>query len=80
MLPDVLGGTLRGLTFPKLMHWDAMLDDGRGELLFGRPIRWILFLYGGRVVPFTIARTPAAQTGAGAGRHARAPSPTATAS
>ena len=32
-----------------------MLDDGRGELLFGRPIRWILFVYGGRVVPFTIA-------------------------
>ena len=38
------------------MHWDAMLEDGRGELLFGRPIRWLLFLYGGRVVPFTIAR------------------------
>ena len=27
-----------------------------GELLFGRPIRWLLFLYGGRVVPFTIGR------------------------
>ena len=38
------------------MHWDARLDDGRGELLFGRPIRWLLFLYGGRVVPFTIGR------------------------
>ena len=25
------------------MHWDATLEDGRGELLFGRPIRWILF-------------------------------------
>src|SRR3982074_1601317 len=25
VLPDVLGGTLRGLTFPKLMHWDAVL-------------------------------------------------------
>ena len=62
MLPDVLGGTLRALTFPKLMHWDAMLDDGRGELVFGRPIRWILFVYGGRVVPFTIGRTSAAQT------------------
>ena len=35
-----------------------MLDDGRGELLFGRPIRWLLFLYGGRVVPFAIGRTP----------------------
>ena len=42
------------------MHWDAQLDDGRGELLFGRPIRWLLFLYGGRVVPFTIGRTPGA--------------------
>jgi glycyl-tRNA synthetase beta chain len=62
VLPDVLGGTLRGLTFPKLMHWDAMLEDGKGELLFGRPIRWILYTYGGRVVPFTISRTPAAQS------------------
>jgi len=63
VLPDALGGTLRGLSFPKAMHWDAMLEDGRGELLFGRPIRWILYIYGGRVVPFTILRTPAAQTG-----------------
>ena len=62
VLPDVLRETLRGLTFPKLMRWDAMLEDGSGELLFGRPIRWILFLYGGRVVPFTISRTPAAQS------------------
>ncbi len=61
-LPDVLAGTLRSLSFPKSMRWDALLDDGRGDLLFGRPIRWILFLYGGRVVPFTISRTPAAQT------------------
>lgn len=63
VLPSVLGGTLRGLSFPKSMHWDALLEDGRGELLFGRPIRWLLFLYGGRVVPFTIARSSAAQTG-----------------
>jgi glycyl-tRNA synthetase beta chain len=63
VLPGVLGGALRALSFPKAMHWDATLDDGRGELLFGRPIRWILFLYGGRVVPFAIGRTPAAQSG-----------------
>src|SRR5207249_11023404 len=62
VLPEVLGGTLRALTFPKLMHWDAMLEDGKGELLFGRPIRWILYTYGGRVVPLTIARTAVAQT------------------
>ena len=59
-LPDVLTGLLRDLPFPKQMHWDAKLDDGRGELLFGRPIRWLLFLYGGRVVPFTISRAPGA--------------------
>jgi glycyl-tRNA synthetase beta chain len=62
VLPVVLGGALRALSFPKAMHWDALIDDGRGELLFGRPIRWILFLYGGRVVPFTIGRTSAAET------------------
>jgi glycyl-tRNA synthetase beta chain len=62
VLPDVLAGTLRSLTFPKSMHWDATLDDGRGDLVFGRPIRWILYLYGGRVVPFTIVRTAAAQS------------------
>jgi len=63
VLPDVLSGTLRGMSFPKAMRWDAMLEDGRGDLLFGRPIRWLLYLYGGRVVPFSISRTPAAQTG-----------------
>jgi glycyl-tRNA synthetase beta chain len=62
VLPDVLGAALRGMTFPKAMRWDATLEDGRGDLLFGRPIRWILYLYGGRVVPFTITRSAAAQT------------------
>ncbi len=56
-LPDVMTGILRGLAFPKQMHWDACLDDGKGELTFGRPIRWLLFLYGGRVVPYEIRRT-----------------------
>ena len=57
VLPDVLSGLLRDLTFPKAMRWDALLEDGRTELPFGRPIRWVLFLYGGRVVPFSIYRT-----------------------
>jgi glycyl-tRNA synthetase beta chain len=57
-LPELLGALLRDLAFPKQMHWDAMLEDGKGELVFGRPIRWLLYLYGGRVVPFTIGRTP----------------------
>ena len=58
VLAGVLGATLRGLAFPKQMDWDACLDDGRGDFPFGRPIRWLLFLYGGRVVPFVIDRTP----------------------
>jgi glycyl-tRNA synthetase beta chain len=61
VLPDVLTGLLRALTFPKTMRWDASLDDGKGDLPFGRPIRWLLFLYGGRVVPFSIYRTARAQ-------------------
>ena len=57
-LPDLLSALLRDLAFPKQMRWDAKLEDGKGDLLFGRPIRWLLFLYGGRVVPFTIGRAP----------------------
>ena len=60
VLPEVLNNVLRGMSFPKQMRWDAMLGDGKGELPFGRPIRWILYLYGGRVVPFTIGRSPLA--------------------
>ncbi len=56
VLPEILAKVLRDLTFPKQMRWDALLEDGKGEFTFGRPIRWLLFLYGGRVVPFTIAR------------------------
>ena len=36
MLPDVLTGVLRSMTFPKQMRWDAALNDGKGELPFGR--------------------------------------------
>ena len=56
VLPGILGKVLRDLSFPKSMNWDAQLEDDRSEFPFGRPIRWLLFLYGGRVVPFTIAR------------------------
>ena len=62
VLPDVLTGVLRGMSFPKQMRWDAALDDGKGELPFGRPIRWILYLYGGRVVPYTIGRSAQAES------------------
>ena len=61
VLADVMGGLLRDLTFPKQMRWDAYLEDGKGDLVFARPIRWLILLYGGRVVPFVIRRTEIAQ-------------------
>lgn len=61
VLPGLLSVILRSLSFPKQMHWDAELGDGKGELVFGRPIRWLLFLYGGRVVPYTIGRSALAR-------------------
>ncbi len=57
VLPAVVGRLLRGLAFPKQMRWDAYLDDGHGELTFGRPIRWLVVLFGGEPVPFVIRRT-----------------------
>jgi glycyl-tRNA synthetase beta chain len=61
VLPDVMAGLLRSMTFPKQMRWDAYLEDEKGELVFARPIRWLILLYGGRVVPFVIRRTELAQ-------------------
>jgi glycyl-tRNA synthetase beta chain len=54
VLPGVLATALRGLAFPKRMSWDAWLDDGRGAFPFGRPIRWMVVLLEGQVVPFVI--------------------------
>lgn len=36
------------LEFPKTMHW------GDYEILYARPLRWILALFGSRVIPFEI--------------------------
>jgi glycyl-tRNA synthetase beta chain len=44
-LPQILGS----LEFPKKMHWEET------QFFFVRPIRWLLCLVGGRVVPFSVA-------------------------
>jgi glycyl-tRNA synthetase beta chain len=62
VLAGVMGGLLRDLTFPKQMRWDAHLEDGRGDLVFARPIRWLVLMYGGRVIPFVIRRSESAQS------------------
>ncbi len=54
VLPGVLSALLRGLSFPKRMSWDAWLDDGKGAFPFGRPIRWLVVLLDGAIVPFTV--------------------------
>jgi glycyl-tRNA synthetase beta chain len=54
VLPGLLAGVLRALAFPKRMSWDAWLEDGRGAFPFGRPIRWLVLLLDGEVVPFAI--------------------------
>ena len=54
VLADLLPALLRALAFPKRMSWDAWLEDGKGAFPFGRPIRWIVALLGGAIVPFTI--------------------------
>jgi glycyl-tRNA synthetase beta chain len=51
----VIPALLRALTFPKRMNWDAMLyDERKGDLPFGRPIRWLVALLDGELVRFAI--------------------------
>jgi glycyl-tRNA synthetase beta chain len=54
LLPGLVAALLRRLAFPKRMSWDAWLEDGKGAFPFGRPIRWILALLDGEVIPFEI--------------------------
>jgi glycyl-tRNA synthetase beta chain len=54
VLPALIASLLRALVFPKRMSWDAWLEDGKGAFPFGRPIRWLVALLDGKVVPFTI--------------------------
>ena len=54
VVPSLIAALLRALAFPKRMSWDAWLDDGKGAFPFGRPIRWLVLLLGGEVLPFAI--------------------------
>jgi glycyl-tRNA synthetase beta chain len=48
LLPILLPRLVASLSFPKFMRW------GQGNFRFVRPIRWLLALYGGRMIPFEI--------------------------
>ena len=49
LLPGILEKTLKSMSFPKTMRWEAT------GFAFARPIRWVLFLFGAETVPFRIA-------------------------
>ncbi len=57
VLADCLGAAVAAITFPKTMRWG-------GEARFGRPIRWIVALFGEDVLDFEYA-------GVSAGRETR---------
>ena len=44
VLPELLSGWIHGLHFPKTMHWS-------GTDRFARPVRWLVALLGGEVLP-----------------------------
>nr|XP_043624366.1 glycine--tRNA ligase, chloroplastic/mitochondrial 2 isoform X2 [Erigeron canadensis] len=50
VLSKELPGAIAKVSFPKSMRWNS-------EVLFSRPIRWILALHGNAVVPFAFAGT-----------------------
>ncbi|MBU2551847.1 MAG: glycine--tRNA ligase subunit beta [Proteobacteria bacterium] len=48
VLAALLPPLILGLPFPKSMRW------GRGEIVFVRPIHWLVALLGGRVLPMSL--------------------------
>ncbi len=48
LLADILPSLIEQLTFPKSMRWN---ESG---MRFARPVRWLLALYGGKVVTFQV--------------------------
>ncbi|HEY3196436.1 MAG TPA: glycine--tRNA ligase subunit beta [Nitrospirales bacterium] len=56
LLPDLLAQLLEGLSFPKAMRWN---NTGAR---FARPVRWILALYGSKVVRVEFAGVKAGNT------------------
>ncbi|WP_165252220.1 glycine--tRNA ligase subunit beta [Adlercreutzia sp. ZJ304] len=49
LLPDVLGGVIQSIYWPKSMRWGNM------RALFSRPVRWLCALLGSDVVPVNFA-------------------------
>jgi len=61
VLPELLRGAALSVTFPKSMRWPSPADEHSG-VRFARPIRWVLALLDGEVVPVEIAGIKAGRT------------------
>ncbi len=59
LLKKTLPEILSSLSFPRSMRW-----NGEG-VAFVRPIRWIVAIYGGKVIPFSYAGVTAGETSYG---------------
>lgn len=60
ILSEALPGLILKIHFPKAMYW-----TGKGGPRFIRPIRWIVALLGGKVVPFELAGVKSGNATAG---------------
>lgn len=49
LLPEALGGLIEGISWPKSCRW------GTQTVLFSRPVRWLVALFGSEIVPVTYA-------------------------
>ncbi|MFH1139305.1 MAG: glycine--tRNA ligase subunit beta [Pseudomonadota bacterium] len=59
VLTELLPGLILGLPFPKSMRW------GKGELVFVRPIHWLLAVLGGQVLPMSLGEIKSSNTSRG---------------
>lgn len=56
LLPGLLRDLLRSIPFPKSMRW------ADNTMSFARPIQWLLALYNGRIIDFTIENVQTSNT------------------
>ena len=59
VLAELLPGLISRLKFPKTMRWDS------GGFAYPRPLRWIVALFGNRIIPFSLARIRSGRTSYG---------------
>ena len=67
IIAEAAPSLIASLPFPKRMHW------GPSHFLFARPLRWVVALMDGEVVPFTVADVQSGRMTTGHRVHGRGP-------